>query len=90
MKNTALKRSIFVALLLVLIVGTILGHADVARADQNQVGITGESSVALTQTMNEMAKRAKVPGNSVPQDGGGEQFQGPLLFPFRMLVLSLP
>ena len=59
MKNAVLKRWIFVALLLILIAGTILGHADVANPDQNQVAITGKSPVSLAQTMDEIARTTK-------------------------------
>ena len=59
MKNSTFKRCLFVALLLVLIVGTILGHADVALLDRNHVTVPGESPATLQLTMDEIAKRTQ-------------------------------
>lgn len=60
MKNSTLKRWIFVALLVVLIAGTFLGHADTAGPNQNHVAIAAEPPAAFQQKMDEIAKRTRV------------------------------
>ena len=59
MKHATFKRWIFIALLLLLIAGTILGHADVAQADQSHAAISGQTPAVLEQTLAQIAQKTK-------------------------------
>ena len=72
MKHSTIRRWIFVALLLVLIVGTIVGHAHgLSPAAARVGGSTPEDSpVALQQKLSEISKKTQVADEDTSGEAG--------------------